>query len=100
MPERITLHNEAENTKATNITRNSSAQMTTEYVPRLAGREPTICPTDDNAILPRKQHKLYRDSGEILDKQSWEYIIKSGVAGGLAGCAVCDLYQYMILRVC
>jgi solute carrier family 25 protein 16 len=41
-------------------------------------RDPTICPTDDEAIVPRA----------ALNKQSWEYVIKSGVAGGLAGCAV------------
>jgi solute carrier family 25 (mitochondrial carrier protein), member 16 len=41
--------------------------------------DPKICPTDDEAIVPKRQ----------MDKQSWEYIIKSGVAGGLAGCAVC-----------
>jgi len=40
-----------------------------------------ICPTDTDAIIPRKQkHKV--------DKQSTEYIVKSGLAGGLAGCAV------------
>lgn len=40
-----------------------------------------ICPTDTDAIVPRKQkHKV--------DKQSTEYIVKSGIAGGLAGCAV------------
>jgi hypothetical protein len=63
--------------------------MTAEFAPpglSAPGRfrkEPAICPTDDDAIVPpRPQAKL--------DKSSWEYIIKSGVAGGLAGCAVCD----------
>jgi hypothetical protein len=41
-------------------------------------RDPTICPTDDEAIVPKA----------ALNKQSWEYVVKSGVAGGLAGCAV------------
>jgi solute carrier family 25 protein 16 len=45
--------------------------------PRAPARDPTICPTDDEAIIPK------------LNKQSWEYIVKSGVAGGVAGCAVC-----------
>jgi solute carrier family 25 protein 16 len=44
-------------------------------------REPAICPTDDDAIVPSKEHKK-------LDKRSWEYMAKSGIAGGLAGCAV------------
>jgi hypothetical protein len=41
-------------------------------------REPVLCPTDNEAILPNKK----------LNKQSWDYVIKSGVAGGLAGCSV------------
>jgi hypothetical protein len=44
-------------------------------------RDPKICPTDDEAIIPRVPSRK-------LDKQTWEYVIKSGVAGGLAGCAV------------
>jgi solute carrier family 25 protein 16 len=47
-----------------------------------SAREPKICPTDDEAIVPK------RDPKRKLNKQSWEYVIKSGVAGGLAGCAV------------
>lgn len=88
MPQRIASYNEAENTKA--IEHNSTtAKMTTANLPSpLPGREgymrePAICPTDDDAIVPpRPQTKL--------DKGSWEYIIKTGVAGGLAGCAVCN----------
>lgn len=51
------------------------------------GRGPAICPTDDDAIVPRKP--AAQASARKLDKRSWEYIIKSGVAGGVAGCAVC-----------
>lgn len=48
-----------------------------ESTPDTAG----ICPTDSDALVPRKEtHKV--------DKQSTEYIIKTGIAGGLAGCAV------------
>lgn len=41
-----------------------------------------ICPTDDDAIAPKakKPHK-----------QSLDYIWRTGVAGGLAGSAVCIL---------
>lgn len=44
-------------------------------------KEVAVCPTDDDAIAPRtkKPHK-----------QSLDYIWRTGVAGGLAGCAVCD----------
>jgi solute carrier family 25 protein 16 len=40
---------------------------------------PPVCPTDDEAKVPRKV---------ITDKRSFEYVWKSGVAGGFAGCAV------------
>ncbi|KAK0659825.1 Mitochondrial carrier protein LEU5 [Lasiodiplodia hormozganensis] len=49
------------------------------------GRGPAICPTDDDAIVPRKP--AAQAGARKLDKRSWEYIIKSGVAGGVAGCA-------------
>lgn len=48
-------------------------------------RGPVICPTDDDAIVPKK---AAAQRNTKLDKTSWEYIIKSGVAGGFAGCAV------------
>jgi solute carrier family 25 protein 16 len=38
-----------------------------------------ICPTDDDTIAPKSKK---------THKQSFEYIWKSGVAGGLAGSAV------------
>ncbi|KAJ2903587.1 hypothetical protein MKZ38_009640 [Zalerion maritima] len=40
--------------------------------------EPALCPTDDDAVIPRRKQK---------NRQSWDYIWRSGVAGGLAGCA-------------
>jgi hypothetical protein len=46
---------------------------------RMPDKPPPLCPTDGDAILPRKQ----------IDKQSWDYVWRSGVAGGMAGCAVC-----------
>jgi hypothetical protein len=45
-------------------------------------RDPSICPTDDEAIIPKA------GGSKRLDKQSLEYIVKSGLAGGIAGCAV------------
>jgi solute carrier family 25 protein 16 len=47
---------------------------------RTRQRQPVLCPTDDDAIVP--------DTKPKLDKQSVEYVVKSGIAGGLAGCAV------------
>ncbi|KAL1625268.1 coenzyme A transporter [Diplodia seriata] len=49
------------------------------------GRGPAICPTDDDAIVPRKS--AVQSDAKKLDKRSWEYMFKSGVAGGVAGCA-------------
>lgn len=46
--------------------------------------DPKLCPTDDEAIIPRGEVK-----GRKVDKQSLEYVVKSGIAGGIAGCAVC-----------
>ena len=43
---------------------------------------PPVCPTDDEAHVPRKASK---------DKRSLAYAWRSGVAGGMAGCAVCEL---------
>lgn len=42
-------------------------------------KEPAVCPTDDEAVVPRKK--------QPLDKRSFEYFWRSGVAGGFAGCA-------------
>jgi solute carrier family 25 protein 16 len=42
-------------------------------------KELAVCPTDDDTIAPKaKPHK-----------QSFDYIWRTGVAGGLAGSAVC-----------
>lgn len=40
-------------------------------------KDPAVCPTDDEALTPRKQAT-----------RSWDYVWRSGVAGGMAGCAV------------
>lgn len=47
-------------------------------------REPRLCATDDEVIVPKQ-----KGARPATDKKSWEYITKSGIAGGLAGCAVC-----------
>jgi len=69
------------------------ASQSGEYIqrPEMASKEAqakarnaALCPTDDDAILPRRSAAINK-----LDKRSTEYILKSGLAGGLAGCAVC-----------
>lgn len=47
---------------------------------RKSRKEPPVCPTDDETITPKT--KKYH-------KQSLEYVWRTGVAGGLAGSAVC-----------
>jgi len=42
-------------------------------------KEAPICPTDDEAAIPQRK--------SAKDKRSLDYIWRSGVAGGLAGCA-------------
>lgn len=43
-----------------------------------ARRQLAVCPTDDDTIAPQRKKR---------NKQSLDYIWRSGVAGGLAGCA-------------
>lgn len=43
---------------------------------RLREGNVAVCPTDDEAVVPRK-----------VDKQSLDYLWRSGTAGGIAGCA-------------
>ena len=44
---------------------------------------PPICPTDGDTIAVKKHR-----SNVGIDKQSLDYVLRSGLAGGLAGCAV------------
>lgn len=55
---------------------------------RKSRKEPALCPTDHENISPKKYHK-----------QSLEYVWRSGVAGGMAGCAVCTR-SYIALDHC
>lgn len=50
--------------------------------PVASRKDPPVCPTDDDARIPRKVAK---------DKRSFDYLWRSGVAGGMAGCAVCSI---------
>ncbi|KAF2761778.1 mitochondrial carrier [Pseudovirgaria hyperparasitica] len=47
-------------------------------------RDPPLCPTDEDSIIPKKED---RSEVRYVNRRSNEYIIKSGIAGGLAGCA-------------
>lgn len=51
---------------------------------RAKDRHPPVCETDDisshGTALPSKK------SHQQIDKQSWNYVFRSGIAGGVAGC--------------
>jgi hypothetical protein len=47
--------------------------------------DPALCPTDDDAKI--QQPRL--GEGAVHSKQSAAYVWRTGLAGGLAGCAVC-----------
>lgn len=52
---------------------------------RLREGNVAVCPTDDEAVVPRK-----------VDKQSLDYLWRTGTAGGVAGCAVSTNNFYMV----
>jgi hypothetical protein len=48
----------------------------------------SIIPDHDAAMSANTEGGLDMGEGEKMDKKSWEYLTKSGLAGGFAGCAV------------
>lgn len=50
------------------------------------GSNTAVCPTDDDA-LPKAEQKAYKKA----HKQSWDYIWRTGIAGGFAGSAVSEI---------
>ena len=58
----------------TEIARDKAQQHTVAV--KAPKKEPPVCPTDDETIAPKAKTR------------SWDYVWRSGVAGGVAGCAV------------
>lgn len=66
--------------------------------------EPVLCPTDDEAVAPRRQKEepaLCPTDDEVIaarrkDKRSADYILRSQFAGGIAGCAVSMILWFAI----
>lgn len=59
-----------------------------------------VCPVDDEAVVPgkaeggrqhatQKQLEKQQRQAAVADSRSLDYILRSGLAGGFAGCAVC-----------
>lgn len=59
-------------------TKDKPRQM--EDVAKKRRSDPILCPTDGDAIALKRM---------APKKQSLDYVWRSGLAGGLAGCAVC-----------
>ncbi|EMC91841.1 hypothetical protein BAUCODRAFT_79366 [Baudoinia panamericana UAMH 10762] len=52
-----------------------------------AGNQPSICEADRAAIIPLQSPSPHaKDQRRKIPRQSWEYVVKSGVAGGVAAC--------------
>lgn len=66
-----------EHTSMADVARNRNIQShVSSHTLSKSPKEPPVCPTDQEAVAPKAQ------------MNSFEYVWKSGVAGGLAGCAV------------
>jgi solute carrier family 25 protein 16 len=52
-----------------------------------AAQNAAICPTDDEVVERARDNRRKH-------KQSWDYIWRTGVAGGLAGSAVCEWFSF------
>lgn len=68
----------------------TQAQTNASY---LLERHPPLCPPDGDAIVPKvKEKEKHNDMQDgrtrKVDKKSPEYLLKSLIAGGIAGCAV------------
>jgi hypothetical protein len=63
--------------------------------------QPTSNSTDDGSALVTKEGMagVGRTPSQKVDKQSAEYLIKSGVAGGLAGCAVMLSILHTVIKL-
>jgi hypothetical protein len=65
---------------------------------QLRKAESSVCPTDSETIALRKTPLATHPTDDAISmekkkkphRQSFEYIWRTGVAGGLAGCAVCN----------
>ncbi|KAK3678148.1 coenzyme A transporter [Recurvomyces mirabilis] len=71
---------------ANDLSTHEPPEMTSQHTTSAAGTSPSICPADHEAIVPLR-HQPNDEQQRKIPKQSWEYIVKSGVAGGIAACA-------------
>jgi solute carrier family 25 (mitochondrial carrier protein), member 16 len=50
-----------------------------------AGNQPSICPADQSSIVPLQPRP--ENAQRVIPRQSLEYAVRSGIAGGIAACA-------------
>lgn len=61
-----------------------SLAMTPNSRSAAAGNQPAICPSDRETIMPMRSETTVK---KRIPKQSWDYVVRSGTAGGIAACA-------------
>jgi solute carrier family 25 protein 16 len=62
--------------------------MTPDTRSAAAGNQSAICPTDRENISPFRAETTTAATGKRkIERQSWEYVVRSGTAGGIAACA-------------
>jgi solute carrier family 25 protein 16 len=62
-----------------------SLAMTPDSRSAAAGNQPAICPHDRENIAPFRTEAT--TAKRKIERQSWEYVVRSGTAGGIAACA-------------
>lgn len=71
------------------------SRLESEFTPTATSPTPTpLCETDHTHTHPHLQTQSQREREKEKrrkDKTSWNYVFKSGLAGGIAGCAVSSL---------
>ncbi|KAK4617526.1 Mitochondrial carrier protein LEU5 [Fulvia fulva] len=69
-----------------NVTPNTAPHQPHDMTPdseAIPAKEPAICPTDTDNLIPSRKS----DGSRPIQRQSVEYAVRSGIAGGIAACA-------------
>ena len=76
-------------------TDNSSDRSRDITMAKPRSQQPAIYSTDSESVTPKVD-----TPSKTIQKQSWDYVIRSGTAGGLAACAVRMFKIYWQRGVC
>ena len=69
------------------IQTNESSEMTPSSRSADSRNHAGICETDSTTVLAVKPQDAAHPTRRKIPKQSWEYVVRSGTAGGVAACA-------------